>query len=232
MQRILLWLTQRQHQMRLLAALGLATALCLGLVVVRSGYFGRRGNTWLWWNLWLAWLPAIAAFVAYNLQMSKLRWRGFSVTLCSLFWLAFLPNAAYLITDVIHFRPVEGVPYWFDLILFVAFAWTGTFLGIISLLLMQDVVQRNFGRITSWLFALIVLALNSFGVYLGRFQRWNSWDVVTNPWRLMMDIATRLFHPGARLHTIAFTALFSMMFATFYLMILALRSWQPPTDNS
>jgi len=227
MQKIWQWLTQRQHQLRVLAALGLATALCLGLVVLRWQYFGRRGNTWLWWNLWLAWLPAVAAFIAYNLPTYKRRIQSLAVWLCGLFWLAFLPNAAYLITDVIHFRPVEGVPYWFDLILFVAFAWTGTLLGIVSLLLMQEVVQRHFGRVTSWLFALVVLGLNSFGVYLGRFQRWNSWDVVTNPWNLLADIAERFLQPGARLHTVAFTALFSMMFATFYLTILALRAWRP-----
>lgn len=220
------WLKQQRRQINLGVALGLATALCLGLLVMRGRVFGRYGLTWLWWNLLLACLPALGAWAAYNLNAFASRGRVWLVGLCGLFWLAFLPNASYLITDVIHFRPVVGVPYWFDLIMFIAFAWTGTVMGIVSLLMMQAVVRQHFGRAASWLFVLCVLALNSFGVYLGRFQRWNSWDVITNPYSLFIDIAMRFLHPVAHLRTFAFTALFGAMFAIFYLTIIALSDWR------
>ena len=226
------WLAQQQRQMRLLATLVMATVLCLSLLFLRGRLFGRYGNSWLWWNLFLAWLPAWAAFAAYNLRGWTHRLRALSMTACGLFWLAFLPNAAYLITDVIHFSPVAGVPYWFDLILFITFAWTGAFLGIVSLLLMQELVRRATNHFVSWVFALGVLALNSFGVYLGRFQRWNTWDVVSNPWSLFADIAARLLNPGAQLRTFAFTALFGAMFATFYLMIVAVAEWRRALDEA
>jgi uncharacterized membrane protein len=231
MSKISHWLARQQKQILMLATLGMATALCLGLLFTRGRLFGRYTNTWLWWNLFLAWLPALAALAAYNLPAWPKLWRSLSLTACGIFWLAFLPNASYLITDVIHFRPMQGVPYWFDLILFIAFAWTGAFLGIVSLLLMQELVRRASGRIVSWVFALAVLALNGFGVYLGRFQRWNSWDVVFNPWPLLADIGVRFLNPTAHLRTYAFTALFGAMFATFYLMIVAVTEWRRTLDE-
>ena len=226
------WLLEQRRQLKLGAALGLLTMLCLGLLGARGRVFGRSGNSWLWWNLWLAWLPMLAAGAAYNLRTYASRWRNWYVGTCGLFWLAFLPNASYLITDVMHFRMVDGVPYWFDLILFIAFAWTGTLLGIVSLLMMQVVVRQHFNQRVSWLFALCVLALNGFGVYLGRFQRWNSWDVITNPYALFVDIALRFANPLAHLRTFAFTALFGALFGAFYFTIIALSDWRQTADEA
>jgi uncharacterized membrane protein len=137
-------------------------------------------------------------------------------------WLLFLPNAPYLVTDLIHLRPHEDAPFWFDLIMLSAFAWTGFFLGLVSLILMQEVIRKAAGTIASWLFVFAALGLSSFGIYLGRFLRWNSWDVFFNPLQLLADIAVRLRHPLANLQTYAFSILFGLFFLSVYLMVVAM----------
>src|SRR5581483_11323407 len=122
-----------QRQLAVLASLGFATAFCLGLLVLRAWHYHSPVQFWLVWNLFLAWLPALGAFAAYNLNHLPTRLRWLPILGFSVLWLLFLPNAPYLITDIIHLKPHPGVPLWYDLITLVTFAWTGSFLGLISL---------------------------------------------------------------------------------------------------
>src|SRR5689334_19514309 len=125
------------RQLAVLAALGFATAICAVLFVLRVVYTHDIDHRGLIWNLFLAWLPMLSALVAYNLsaQRSHLSW--FVIVPCALFWLLFFPNAPYLVTDLIHLQPQENVPFWYDLIMLNTFVWTGFFLGLVSLFLMQ-----------------------------------------------------------------------------------------------
>jgi uncharacterized membrane protein len=141
-------------------------------------------------------------------------------------WLAFLPNAPYVLTDLIHFRVRDGVPYWFDLMMLIAFVWTGTLAGYLSLYLVQLRVRERFGAILSWMFAVGVLALSSFGIYLGRFQRWNSWDVIADPTALFRDIGTRLLNPFDHPRTYAFTLLMALFLIGAYATLVAF-AWMP-----
>src|SRR5262249_38143920 len=145
----------------------------------------------------------------------------FLAALCACLWLIFLPNAPYLITDLVHLRPHYDFSYWCDLIMFVSFAWTGIFLGLISLYLMQELVGRIAGGLVSWIFVLSVTGLSSFGIYLGRFPRRNSWDVATQPTVLVADIWERVSNPTAHIQTFAFSGLFALFLFTAYLMLVA-----------
>ncbi len=136
-------------------------------------------------------------------------------------WLLFFPNAPYILTDFIHLRPVGSVPLWYDLILVITYALTGVFLGLISLYLMQSLVRRAFGVVTSWVFTLGVLAVTGFGVYLGRFPRWNSWDLLTDPVTLLADIWVRLSNPFAYSRTFVFSLLFSLCLAAMYFVFVS-----------
>ena len=109
------------------------------------------------------------------------RRRGPLLWAAGVLWLVFFPNAPYIVTDFKWLRDWTGAPIWFDVVLVAAAAWCGLMLGFISLYLMQAVVRRSIGTVKAWLFVLGVLAVSSFGIYLGRFQRWNSWDVFTQP---------------------------------------------------
>jgi uncharacterized membrane protein len=210
-----------QRQFAVLASLGFATALCLGLLALRAWHYRNSGQNWLVWNLFLAWLPTLGAFAAYNLNHWPTRLRWLPIVGLSLLWLLFLPNAPYLITDIIHLKPHSSVPLWYDLIMLVAFAWTGSFLGLVSLYLMQMLVRKTIGNAASWLFVLGVLALNSFGIYFGRFLRWNSWDVLFRPASLFCDLWEGLCNPFVHLRTIAFAGLFTLLFSAVYLMLLS-----------
>jgi uncharacterized membrane protein len=210
-----------RRQLAVLGSLGFATAFCLGLIVLRAWHYGSSTRTWLVWNLFLAWLPALGAFAAYNLNHWPTRFRWLPIIGLSLLWLLFLPNAPYLITDIIHLKQSHGAPLWYDLITLVAFAWTGSFLGLVSLFLMQMLVRRTVGNMASWIFAGAVLALNGFGIYFGRFLRWNSWDVFFRPGSLLNDLSEGLSNPFAYWHTIAYAGLFTLLFGAVYLMLLS-----------
>jgi len=210
-----------QRQLAVLSSLSLATLLCLSLLALRAWHYRTAPQTWLIWNLFLAWLPLLGAAVAYNLNHLPTRFRWLPIIGFSILWLIFLPNSGYLITDIIHLKQSRVVPLWYDLITLVSFAWTGSFLGIVSLFLMQELVRRIAGKAASWLFVMAVLVLNGFGIYFGRFLRWNSWDVLFRPSSLIGEIIDGLLNPMAHMQTIAFAGLFTLLFSSVYLMILS-----------
>ncbi len=122
-------------------------------------------------------------------------------------WLLFYPNSAYLVTDMIHpfvhYKPtgrfVHDLEFWYHLFLFVTAAVVGLGLGTYSLSSLQLLVAERYGTVRSWVFACIVLVLSSIGIYIGRFVRWNSWDVFTDPHKIWSDVI-RIIGDPAELH--------------------------------
>jgi uncharacterized membrane protein len=101
------------------------------------------------------------------------------------------------------------VPYWYDLALILFFAWNGLMVGYASLFDIQTVLSQRFNATVGWLAALASLSLAGFGIYLGRYLRWNSWDVVSAPEALIRDITDRIADPMAYPHTYGVTLVFS-----------------------
>ncbi len=221
MTRLKALLVHERRQAAVVASLAFATALCTVMLIVRAWYDRSTAHFGLQWNLFLAWLPMLGALVSYNLAKRRGR-RAWPLVLPFLgLWLLFFPNAPYILTDFMHVRPIGDVPVWYDLILVVTYALTGVFLGLISLYLMQSLIRRALGVVTSWVFTLAVLAVTGFGVYLGRFPRWNSWDLLTDPKPLLHDIWTRLTNPLAHSHTFVFSLLFSLCLAAMYFVFFS-----------
>jgi len=137
-------------------------------------------------------------------------------------WLLFFPNAPYIFTDLIHLTNRYFAHFWVDLMLILLCALTGLVLGFVSLYLMQSVVARMFGRVASWLFIAVVAGLSSFGVYLGRFVRVNSWDIVTRPGKLYHGINAWASDPFAHATSFAFPTLFATFLFIAYVMLYAL----------
>jgi uncharacterized membrane protein len=219
-------LHHRRRQAAVVGSLAFSTLLCLALLAARAVYTRSTDHFSMIWNLFLAWLPMLGALAAYNLAKRPGRSTWLLVLPFLVFWLLFFPNAPYILTDMLHLQyPQYRVPVWYDLILLVAFAWTGAFLGLVSLYLMQGIVRRSAGRVTGWLFTLVVLALAGFGVYLGRFPRWNSWDMLTNPTLLLLDIWGRISNPLANSRAWVFSALFSLCLVAMYLMLVAVMDF-------
>jgi len=224
---------RQYRQLAVVASLVFASAVCTALLLLRIVHSHRFTHFYLLWNLFLAWLPMICSLAAYNFYKRSSRLSWLFVGACILVWLLFFPNAPYLLTDLIHLRPQENVPFWFDLIMIVAFAWTGFFLGLISLVLMQAIVRKALGAIASWIFAVGVLSMSGFGIYLGRFLRWNSWDVIMNPRPVLLDIWQQFRHPLANFETLVFSVIFSGFLLAAYLMLMSVMhlSTEPDWSN-
>ncbi len=206
-------------------ALLFATIVTGALVVGRVYWTGNISYGFLGWNLFLAWLPLVFALLACDEHRNGTgqNWRfyGFSGA-----WLLFFPNSPYILTDMIHLPARFYGHFWVDLILILLCALTGLVLGFVSLFLMQGVVRRMAGRAASWVFIAGVTGLSGFGMYLGRFLRFNSWDIVLKPFELYQTITTVAANPMSHLHSLAFSSLFAMFLFIAYLMLYGLTHLQ------
>ena len=160
----------------------------------------------LCWNLFLAWIPWLAgqAFRTSSRRRAAAAWQLGWLGL----WLLFLPNAPYILTDLLHLASRPPVPLWFDLALLLSCAGTGLLLGYSSLLEVQAAVEERFGRVMGWAVAAGSLFLSGFGIYLGRFRRWNSWQALTDPAGIFGDISDRLLDPMSYPRTYGVTMVF------------------------
>jgi uncharacterized membrane protein len=229
----LIHLLRSEHrQVAVLATLVFATAVCIAMLAARLVYTGSTAHLHMVWNLFLAWLPMLAALTIYNLKKRDRRPAWLLIAPPAFLWLLFFPNAPYMVTDLLHLRPFSDAPMWYDMLMLSAFAWTGIFLGLVSLYLMHTLVHRSAGATAGWLFAFGVLALTGFGVYLGRFPRWNSWDLFFNADSLLADIWARLRDPLAHPRTLVFSSLFSLCVTAMYLMLSAMIHLRPETHET
>ena len=197
-------------QLKLFIILCLATLFNFALIGVRmyrmdvqladladtQTYMSLRGTTtflFLVWNLFLAWIPYIITLFLDRIHekfQSRLATAG--ALGC---WLLFLPNAPYILTDLLHLKSRSPIPHWYDLMLILSFAWTGMMLGLLSLHRVQLFMNKRISAIWSWVLTITVIGLTGFGVYLGRFLRWNSWDILSNPIGLARDIFEIISQP-------------------------------------
>jgi len=202
--------------------LTLAAGLPAGLILFRMAYTGIPIYGFLLWNLFLAWLPLLFAWIAL-LLLPRSR---VLAALSALAWLAFLPNAPYLITDIAHLHPSSSIPYLYDVTMFFTLALMGLVLGFASLAWIQGAVAERLGIWPARFFAVAVVGLTSFGIYIGRFLRWNSWDILTNPGPLFLEIARIIHHPLLYRSIWAHVALLTvaLLFAYGLLTLLPLLS--------
>lgn len=145
------------------------------------------------WNLFLAWVPyAIALLVSNQKKMFSSAILFYPAVLV---WILFFPNAPYIITDLFHLKQKSSVPQWFDLLLIFSFSWNGLILGYLSLIKMEKEIKQRLGFRLSQLFVVGVIALSAYGVFLGRYLRWNSWDIFTDPFYLVWNMLHMVRHP-------------------------------------
>ncbi|MFN8453124.1 MAG: DUF1361 domain-containing protein [Anaerolineae bacterium] len=204
----------------------LSSLLACGLLAGRLYVTRHWTYIFMAWNLFLAWIPYGISLTLASLGHNRPR-RWLPLVALGLVWLAFLPNAPYLVTDLMHLQPRDPMPFWYDLGLFAVFAWTGLFLTVFSLRAMQRLVAARAGLILSWLFVAGVLGLNSLGVYIGRFLRWNSWDLLFHPHTILAEMAGRLANPLEYPGSIGFTLMFAAFLLICYLTITATGLREP-----
>ena len=199
--------------------LSVASIISMFLFRARVSISGQTEYAFLIWNLFLAWIPLGIAYIASSL-VQKRRHILILLPLVLIPWLLFLPNAPYIVTDLLHLKhPRVGVPIWFDVLMISWFAWTGMLLGVFSLFMMHDIIRRILGRWVGWGFVLITGLLTSLGIYIGRFLRWNSWDLILNPFEKLNQFIYYATHPSTQ--SIMFIGVFSMFFLFIYITLYA-----------
>lgn len=185
------------------------------LLIVRIGLTGKLTFVFLPWNLFLALLPyLLSSWLRNKISWIENKWLFGSVFVL---WLLLIPNSFYIITDLFHLDLRKPVPLWYDLLLIFSFAWNGLLLGILSFRQMEQMLSAHINNTRKLVFPLIFL--NGLGVYIGRYLRYNSWDVISDPFELMKDIGAIFIYP---LHyryawgmIIGFSVLLSLLYITF-----------------
>ena len=193
----------------------LSNFFSVGLMAFRILYTGHLLFAFLVWNLFLAFVPYL---ISKKMEEKSLtgRWKFFAGAFV---WMLFIPNTFYIITDLFHLDMNEMVPQWFDLALLLSFAWSGILFGILSVRQMEKLFEKNFNKKFDLLFLLPVMALNGLGVYVGRYLRFNSWDVITNPLQLIQDIVYLFIHPIRNRFDWSMIICYTMLLTLIYLTI-------------
>jgi uncharacterized membrane protein len=210
-------------------ALVLASGFCVSLLAAREWHAGTSGYRFLVWNLLLAWIPFLLALAFYDGFRRGRSRVGLAVV--GALWLLFLPNAPYMVTDLVHLGRIPGAPLWFDGAMIAAFAATGLLLGLVSVSLMHAVALRVLGPRLGWAALLPVLGLCSLGVVLGRFGRVNSWDALVRPARLGDLLAVHLADPRADGRALAVVLAYTTFLALAYLVLYSLSSLRLELDR-
>ncbi len=196
---------------------------CLLLVLTRFLKTGHYSFIFLFWNLFLAWLPYY-----FIMNYSKVKSRFAQMTLIGM-TILFLPNAPYLLTDLFHLSKNLVAPLWFDLVLILSFALLGLILFVITTdELLKAIVPYFRSRIVFACCKLLIILSNGYGIYLGRYLRFNSWDIVSRP----DELASGMFRSVFDLNCYKETLAVSFTFAIFlYLLFEIYESFKKKLEQ-
>lgn len=203
--------------------LAAVTIAVLALLEIRGHYLPWLARGYLVWNLFLAWIPYLCARIIWRAG------RG-STPLALLLpllavWFVFLPNAPYLVTDVVHFHwAASGLPLVVETALFATVGLAGLLLGVAAVQPIHRIVAVRYGALAARAFPPVIAVAVAFGVYLGRVQRWNSWSFIESPGRLLQGTWEVLGHPMAHPRAFGGIALFSFAFLVVYSVLTTDRA--------
>lgn len=198
----------------------LLTALVAVLIGARILIFGNSSLIYILWNILLAFIPFfISSFLLRHSRENKLP--KFLLIIGGILWLLFIPNAPYLITDLMHVGVIYTVPVLYDVFLLFGAAWVGILLAMHSIFHIENMIRKRYSnRSTNIIISLIILFI-SFGIYLGRFLRFNSWDIIVNTSEVFKNSWNILFKSGGNSHVFLYVILF------FSFILVSYYSWRP-----
>lgn len=198
--------------------------LVLTLTILRVILFGKYSLIYILWNIFLAIIPFILSSILLHLkEIGKLR--NLTFVILGIFWLLFLPNAPYIVTDLIHIGVVKSVPVLFDSILLFSSAFVGFMLGLYSLNHIENILSSLYSKKVTLFIVLLIIFLTSFGMYLGRFLRFNSWDIIIDPLSLSGRFLETLSSSGYHVESLIYIPLFFIFICSYYF------SWKKSYKN-
>lgn len=205
-------------RVRLGLALAISSLASLGLFIVGALVNDDGAYGYLPWNLFLAWLALLMALWLER-TLARTYWSSWYGLFVTVLWLLFLPNTFYMVTDLVHLQEVGSSDLLYDVVLFSSFIFNGVMLGLMSLSIVhRELIKRISQRSAAALIAGI-LFLCSFGIYVGRDLRWNTWDVLTNPSSLLFDISDRVLNPREHPQVISTTISFFVLLGSLYIVL-------------
>ncbi len=210
----------RGFRFEVLLLLAFTVIFCFSLWLLRFAFTGSLTYVFLNWNLFLAILPCYFSSYIVTHRETINRYTFF---LLALTWLLFFPNSPYILTDLFHLHERGGMPKWFDLIMILSYAWAGLLFGFISIFQMESILLTKMRPNAAKMIIIALLFASGFGVYLGRYLRWNSWDAVSNPIALTADIGDRFVHPFSHGRTWGVTLLMGTLLTFIYFSVQILK---------
>ena len=153
----------------------------------------NRSSDRIIWNLFLAFIPLALSFYLFRLSATRnLIWWAILLV-----FVAFLPNASYILTDSIHIIELgQSYPNWAIILIlipqYVLFIIIGFEAYVICLTKLDSYLANLVTQKYLILVNGIVHGLCIIGIYLGRFERFNSWDLVTKPRKVIFTTRSDL----------------------------------------
>jgi uncharacterized membrane protein len=210
---------QRYHLTILLVVM---SVISFGMSAFRVVFTKTEMFLFLNWNLFLAFIPwALSTFLVLK---PDTHYKKAIVAALFISWLLFFPNAPYILTDLFHLRDELTMPIWYDVIMILAFAWTGLLFGFVSLFNIEMFLKRYVSRNLIPLISVFLLFLGSFGIYIGRYLRWNSWDVIQEPFTLLYNITSDIRNPLSHPRAWGMTILMGVLLNMFYWSLKAIEA--------
>jgi len=214
----------KSGRLKITLLLTVMALFCFCLSIIR--FFASENLMFLFlnWNLFLAFIPwaTTTLLTLYNPEKNKP-----GLVFLLLIWTLFFPNSPYILTDLLHLRARPAVPIWFDLILILSFAWSGLAFGFASLLNIESLLTKYIKPKQAQIIIVLMLFVASFGVYIGRYLRWNSWDVINDPSSLFADLGDRFISPFSHPRTWGLTILLGVLLNIMYWSI----NWFHPAKS-
>ncbi|WP_159471035.1 DUF1361 domain-containing protein [Dyadobacter sp. 3J3] len=198
------------------ALLALVSASSVALLFFRIVVTQNLGFIFMTWNLFLAWVPLFYIKWAWERELSR-RTPTFLLWIHLVIWLLFFPNAPYIVTDLLHLRATPENMVWYDAVMIFTFAVAGFLTGLYSIRIVHRLLTHRWNQYAAWLIVALSMFLSGFGVFLGRYGRWNSWDIVSNPVALSRGILKSMIDPFAIKHTFTFSFVLMLLYFAFHI---------------
>ena len=199
-------------------ALGLQALVSVLFIFIEALLDNTNQMLFMIFNLFLAWVPLLIAFLLHN-YLKKKPWTSTLGIFLFITWLCFLPNSFYLVSDSVHLIDFNSPDILVSIVVFFLMAINGLIVGLCSIYLINIELNKRLKRNSSIFALMLIFLVCGFAVYLGRFLRFNSWDVITNPISLIFDVSNPIFDVHTQKNAITTTIGFFGIIGTSYLIL-------------
>ncbi len=199
----------------------LFSSFCFLLLIVRMLYTDSFEYRFMGINLFLAWIPYLLVLRIVKLDTKNNR---FQIGCLFFLWFIFFPNAPYMLTDIFHLHEFNSVPMWYDLIMLLSFAYTGMMLTFFAFRKLHRKLLVNKSKWVNAAVIFIAFFSCGIGIYLGRYERWNSWEIITNPSTLTQEFLQLLNDNNAMLQMGSLSLVFATFFTLLYFQLFSKSS--------